>query len=74
MNTLELINKHLNAAKTHAAIITYTDGSVSRVECNSEAAANNHISSYVPLIGKHEYTSRSTGGKIKIASCEAVAL
>jgi hypothetical protein len=74
MNTLALINKHLNAAKTHAAIITYPDGSVSRVECNSEAAAKNHLSSYIPLIGKHEYTSRATGGKIKIVSCEVVAL
>lgn len=69
-----LIAKHLAAAKTHASIITYSDGSVQRIEHNNEKSAHNALQSYIPLIGKHEYISRATGAKIEIVSCEVVAL
>lgn len=74
MNAMDLISRELAKPKTHASVIAYSDGSEQRVEHNSELTAGNYLSSYRPLIGKHEYISRANGKKITIVSCEVVAL
>lgn len=60
--------------KTHASVITYSDGSEQRVPHPSELQASNYLRSYRPLIGRHQYVSRATGQKITIVSCEVEAL
>jgi hypothetical protein len=59
---------------THASLITYSDGSVQKVDHRSAAAAESYLSGYRRLIGKHEYISRTTGKKITIVSCEVLGL
>ena len=61
-------------AKTHTSVITYSDGSVDRVDHASEVQAGNYVARYLPLVGKHEYISRATGLKKTIVSCDVVAL
>lgn len=62
------------APKTHASVITFSDGSERRAEHTSEAAAELSLRSYRPLVGKHRYISRVTGKHITIVSCEVEAL
>lgn len=64
----------LAARKTHASVITYSDGSVQRIDHASEIQADNALRSYRPLIGKHKYISRATGKQITIVSCEVVGI
>jgi len=59
---------------THASVVTYSDGSEQRIDHRGADVAENHLRSYRPLIGKHEYISRSTGKKITIVSCEVVGI
>lgn len=63
-----------SATKTHASVITYSDGSEQRIEHASALQAENALRSYRPLIGKHSYISRATGQKITIVTCEVEAL
>lgn len=74
MTAMDLIARELAKPKTHASVLTYSDGSEQRVDHNSELTAENFLRSYRPLIGKHEYISRLTGLKITIVSCGVVAL
>lgn len=76
LNTIILnrIAAEQSAAKTHASVITYSDGSEQRIEHASAVQADNALRSYRPLIGKHTYISRTTGLKKTIVSCEVVAL
>lgn len=60
--------------KTHAAVITYSDGSKHTVEHTSAASAETSLRAHRPLIGTHEYISRRTDKKITIVSCDVVAL
>jgi len=64
----------LSAAKTHASVTTYSDGSEQRIDHASSVQADNALRSYRPLIGNHEYISRATGKKITIVSCEVVGI
>jgi len=63
-----------SAAKTHASVIAYSDGTSARIDHASAQQAENALRSYRPLIGSHEYISRKTGEKITIVSCEVVAI
>ncbi len=59
---------------THVGVVTFTDGTDWRQPCKSAAAAENFVSSYRRLIGTHEFISRKTGQKIRVASVAVVAL
>jgi len=72
-NAMNLINAALAAPKTHAAVVTYSDGSVHRLETRSEATAHNHLDSYRGQVGR-ELISRATGNTIRLVSREVVAL
>lgn len=74
MNPMDRINAALAKPVSHVAIVAYSDGSEQRVDCRSAQAAEAFLSSYRPLIGIHEYVSRSSGNKITIASCEVKVL
>lgn len=65
---------HNAAPKTHYSRIVYSDGSERRTEHTSEKAAELSVRSHRPLVGKHEYISRATGQRIKIAAIEVGAL
>ena len=72
-NAMNLINAALAAPKTHAAVITYSDGSQHRLECRSEATARNHLEVYRGQVGR-DLISRKTGMTIRLVSREVVAL
>lgn len=72
-NALNRIAAEMAKPITHTVLIAYSDGTVNRTDMRSLAAAENFASRYRPLIGSHEYISRSTGAKIKIASVEVLA-
>lgn len=63
-----------SVTKTHASVITFSDGSEQRVDHVSAAHAENYLRSYRPLVGNHDYVSRATGAKISIVSCDVVGV
>lgn len=73
MNAMDLINTALAAPKTHAAVITYSDGSQHRFETRSEVTARNHLDAYRGQVGK-DLISRATGKAIRLVSREVLAL
>jgi len=68
------MNAIRNAPKSHASVITFSDGTERRADHPTIEAAELSLRSYRPLIGRHEYISRSTGKKITIVSCEVIAI
>lgn len=72
-NTHPLILAALAMSKTHAAVITFSDGSVHRLETRSEKTALLHLDNYRHQVGK-DLISRATGETIRIVSREVVAL
>jgi len=72
-NAMNLINAAMNATKTHAAVVTYSDGSEHRLETRSEITAHNHLDTYRGQVGR-DIISRATGETIRIVSREVVAL
>lgn len=73
MDAMDLINAALAAPKTHATIITYSDGSQHYYEHRSELVANNHLKNYRGQMGR-DLISRTTGKTIRLVSCEVRAL
>lgn len=65
---------HAVATKTHFSVLHFSDGTERRHEHTSEKAAELSVQSYRPLVGKHQYISRSTGLKITIDRIEVGAL
>ena len=73
-SALARINAALAMPVTHVTVVTFSDGTAWRVDARSLAAAESFASRYLPLVGKHEYISRETGDKIKIATVKIVRL
>lgn len=72
-NAMARINAALAMPKTHAAVVTFSDGSAHRLETRSEITALNHLDAYRHQVGK-DLISRATGKTIRIVAREVVAL
>ncbi len=69
-----LIEAALKAPKTHAVVVTYTDGKVRRHETRSLASAQTHVDFVeAPKLNKW-LIDRDTGLKVCVESVEIVAL
>lgn len=72
-HAMDLISAALAAPKTHAVVITYSDGSEHRLETRSEVTARAHLEVYRGQMNR-DIISRETGKTIRLMSREVVAL